>query len=595
MSQTDYESRKTELAKEIIADYEHRREERRQFEAQWRVNASFVSGKQSCYRVGGSVIEEDKRRFYEERAVFNHVAGVYEARLGKLGRLRPHLTVRPPRGDDDAVLGSRLSGAVLESACERVRLPDLIAEATAWSELTGTAFYKVSWDRRLGRIAGEMDGEFVHEGEVRVDVVSPYEIFPDSVYAPSVEACRSIIHAKALPITEIAETWGKTDLGEGESFTAAEALALTGEVVSLPSGYALVLERFTRGTDDNPRGKYEVVAGGELVYEGELPFGSGELPFIRQCCTAVPGKFFGVSPIERAVPIQRAYNAVKNRKHEFMNRLAAGVLVVEDGSVDVDDLEEGGLEPGKIIVYRQGATAPSFLPMGELPADFKDEEEKLLEEISATCGVSELMRSNAGSVTSGSAIQLLIEQDDVRLAVASDNIAKAVRSVGRRMLDLYAECSGCGRLRSGLGMEGDGLWSGSDLVCREVAVECSPELEGTRPNRRALVLELYRAGLFDSESGKVSEPTRRRILQALGYGYIEQSSVNRSLHEARASRENVGALPLEVKPYDDHAAHVEEHVAYLLEKDLSPEVEADLIAHVEQHKVKQKEENNGKL
>ena len=61
--------------------------------------------------------------------------------------------------------------------------------------------------------------------------------------------------------------------------------------------------------------------------------------------------FFGTSVVERIIPVQRAYNTVKNRKHEFMNRMAVGVMAVEDGSVDTDDLEEEGLPPG----------SPSFL------------------------------------------------------------------------------------------------------------------------------------------------------------------------------------------------------------------------------------------
>ena len=44
--------------------------------------------------------------------------------------------------------------------------------------------------------------------------------------------------------------------------------------------------------------------------------------------------------IERIIPVQRAYNAVKNRKQEFLNRLSMGVITVEDGSVDTDDLAE---------------------------------------------------------------------------------------------------------------------------------------------------------------------------------------------------------------------------------------------------------------
>ena len=62
--------------------------------------------------------------------------------------------------------------------------------------------------------------------------------------------------------------------------------------------------------------------------------------------------------VERLIPIQRAYNAVKNRELEYINRVSAGVIVVEDGSVDVDDLEEDGVAPGKVIVYRSGSNAP---------------------------------------------------------------------------------------------------------------------------------------------------------------------------------------------------------------------------------------------
>ena len=41
-----------------------------------------------------------------------------------------------------------------------------------------------------------------------------------------------------------------------------------------------------------------------------------------------------------------------------MNKI--NLLIVEDGSVDIDDLEEG-LHDGKVVVYRQGATPPFVL------------------------------------------------------------------------------------------------------------------------------------------------------------------------------------------------------------------------------------------
>lgn len=60
------------------------------------------------------------------------------------------------------------------------------------------------------------------------------------------------------------------------------------------------------------------------------------------------------------IPYQRAYNAIKNRELEYINRQSMGVLCVEDGSVDIDDLCEEGISGGKVIVYRQGSNAPKF-------------------------------------------------------------------------------------------------------------------------------------------------------------------------------------------------------------------------------------------
>lgn len=64
--------------------------------------------------------------------------------------------------------------------------------------------------------------------------------------------------------------------------------------------------------------------------------------------------------VSRLIPLQRAYNAIKNRELEYINRVSLGVLCVEDGSVDIDELQEDGICGGKVIAYRQGAKAPTL-------------------------------------------------------------------------------------------------------------------------------------------------------------------------------------------------------------------------------------------
>lgn len=64
--------------------------------------------------------------------------------------------------------------------------------------------------------------------------------------------------------------------------------------------------------------------------------------------------------VDRLIPCQRSYNALKGRYAEYVNRLSVGVVVAEDGSVDTDALAEEGLVPGKVIIYRQGSMPPKI-------------------------------------------------------------------------------------------------------------------------------------------------------------------------------------------------------------------------------------------
>lgn len=85
--------------------------------------------------------------------------------------------------------------------------------------------------------------------------------------------------------------------------------------------------------------------------------------------------------VSQLVPIQRAYNAIKNRKHEYLNRIAMGVLMAEDGSIDLDNIEEEGIAPGKVIVYRQGSIPPKLLEQETTCFNiFDKEEDRLLAE-----------------------------------------------------------------------------------------------------------------------------------------------------------------------------------------------------------------------
>lgn len=89
--------------------------------------------------------------------------------------------------------------------------------------------------------------------------------------------------------------------------------------------------------------------------------------------------------VDMLVPFQRAYNAAKNRKMEFLNRYTMGILCVEDGSVDVDELETEGVTPGKVIIYRQGSVAPEFKLLDGDVYQFTKAEEDIRDDMDRIC------------------------------------------------------------------------------------------------------------------------------------------------------------------------------------------------------------------
>ena len=440
-----------DVVKDVTEDYERRREARRPLELQWRLNMNFVEGNQYCEILpGGEIGEGNSRYFWQEREVYNHIASIVETRQSKLSRTKVGVTVMPFSSDDADTGAAKLSTALIKAVTEQNGMPRLINKAIGWSEVTGSCFFKTVWDGALGEVVGfDEGGGEIRAGEARITVVPPFEIFPDDVCSP-IDECRSIIHAKAYSVAEIKDLWDvevegtEVDVFSLDGATPGRGNALGVTSTTVPD-HCVVIERYTLPSRSKPQGELAIVAGGKLLHLGALPFVTGEhgqrgFPFSQMKCLEKTGCFFGTSVVERMIPLQRSYNAVKNRKHEFMNRIAMGVLLVEDGSVDIDNLEEEGLSPGKVLVYRQGADKPRFMDAGNVPTDFRYEEERLLSEFITISGVSELSKySQTYGSMSGTAISLLVEQDDTRLAITSDSIRLCVKDVCAKIVRLYKQ------------------------------------------------------------------------------------------------------------------------------------------------------------
>ena len=120
---------------------------------------------------------------------------------------------------------------------------------------------------------------------------------------------------------------------------------------------------------------------------------------------------------------------------------------------------------------------------------------------------------------------------------------------------------------------------------RFVAEQVSSPLE-----KRETLLKLFAAGLLTDEQGKVSRENRDKILDAFGFGDVDNARDITALHRAKAADENLefASADVVVEEFDDHEIHINEHTRYLLSTDFgrlnATGMKARAVAHLCEHK-----------
>jgi len=595
----------------VTNDFKQKQEERRPYELIWELNMNFYVGNQYSYIMpSGTLSEIEKNYIWENREVYNHIAPIIESRLSKLNKVKPQVEVKPSSNTDADTYSAKLAKAILSSNFKENNISSLVNTATHWSEITGTSFYKVSWDTNqlsTNEVASK------NGGDVKISVCSPFEIYPDSNFSESLEDCSSIIETRAYPAAEINSVWGvnlageDVDLFELSNSTSNSNFSgrsnYTKVLHSKKHDYLLLIERYEKPTKRHPNGKLTIVCKDKLLYDGDLPYVNSKsnvrtYPFIKQVSIKQLSCFWGMSVIERCIPLQRAYNSLKNRKHEFLSRLTSGVLTVEDGSVDIDNLEINGIEPGKIIVYRNGSTPPKFLDPGTIPEDFEKEETKLLNELNNLSCISEISTNTTlpAGINSGTAISLLVEEDESRLSFTAEHLRTSLTQIAKQALYLYKQFASTIRLNKladNNGMLELFYWTNNDISCDNITIDCENELDNTNSHKKELLIKLLEKGIFQDKNGTISHDTKEKILSELGFNNWCTFDDLEELHRKKASKENLTLTnledPLEI---DEHQIHINEHTKFIIADNENTDKEYldKLICHINKHKQYLKED-----
>lgn len=624
---------KEDIIKKVMDDLTERKAERSILEQQWTLNANFYVGNQYCeintYR--GDIEQLEPVYDWMEREVFNQIAPLIETRIANLKKINYRMRVKPATNELKDYDKAETSTSILGYAQTNNDFKSKNNTAIYWNELCGNCFWLSWWDKDKGekiavekRIKTDENGvekeEDVayYQGDLDYGLITPYELYPESIFKQGIEAQRSIILEQVKTVDDIydlygidvegdsVETFELTPTSNGGGFGKANTIVSLGH--RTVDNAQKVITYMERPSKHCPNGKMIIIVGDDnLVYYGNLPY--SKIPIVQMVCKEVAGQFFGKSVIEELIPRQRALNGCINRIHEFIKRVAIGGYIVEQGSIDIDEYEQNGQAPGAALVYKVGSQPPVPIPNGNLPAEIMQERYNLKNDMEYVAGVSQLMVNGAtpSGVTSGTAIENLMEIDNTRLSLTGDHLRNAHLKLAKLWLEIYKIYANTRRIVNYIGTNNIAkalVWNNEDINSYDVEYVTENELLMSEEVQKQRFFEAYNLGLFTDADGRIPERVKQKALEYMKIGnYTEIMNIN-LLQMQYAQRENVffeyGSIP-EISDFDEHEIHIEEHLRYILQMDFQmlkmkkPDYAKALEEHLAQHKQIVEQEEQQKM
>lgn len=559
-----------ELVQWIRNEAERRRTERLFFELQWMLNLAFVEGQQYMYinNYMNALFTMPSKYDWQQKDVYNQIAPIYETTMAKYGRINPIFLAKPQSDDSGDINAAEVSREVLNYWHESEDFEARQMEANAWSALTGTSIWKTIWNPNKGKKIGQIPRidkygnefiETIREGDVENVVCPPFEILPDSSYNYRIEDCRDIIHAKPTSIDDIYDRFGVDVSGKtlnvftfDKDFNASSGVSPYSANASFQvdrkrkDDVVMVYEYYANPSQFYPDGRLVIVCDNhnEPLYDGPLPFinapyNERRLPFDIQKDIPRAGYFWGTCRLDRSIPVQRRYNAIKNRIAEFMNRTAIGVWAIPTTSDQLADLEEYGIDAGTIIQYTEGQGMPKQINSATLPSTFENEAQNAITDLSRVTGVSELSKdSRTSEATSGRALLVLQEQDETRMSLTAKSVSQCQLKVAKKVLYLFKQFATFERMIS---IEGVGnaqkviRWKGDKLSPESIYIKNVSALSETLAQKRGFIMDMVQMGAFRKEDGTV-DTDRLMTMVEVGETDVDQTPEERQ--KKRAKEEN---------------------------------------------------------
>ncbi len=597
-----------------------------------------------------------KQNEYIPRPTTNYLFSSYQTLKSYLIKNKPRSTVRPNTQANKDKSAAKIANLILEANWVRLKEQYNYESAAATLITYGTVFKKSYWDTttvstitvpkminkpitdpmtgafmgvQLVQDSDPVTGDLLTEelplGDVNTSVIDPFRMALDPL-AMHLHECRWIMEYSVQPINWIKETFGKE--GDGYTGLAAEVeedtelnnsmrkwMQLKTSSGTKPMGAsigsgssdimvencAVLKEYYERPSQSYPKGRLIVVAGDKVVYAGESPYKDPEQgdwhPYSECRWELTPGRFWGKSPLDDAVEIQKHINTIDSAIVLTRKTMAMPQKLIPIGS-GISPGEWTG-RPGQQLQYReQGGAIPSIIPGVGADASVFAERAQRIQDLKEIMGAIDIMQGERPQgVNAASALSLLYEVGTGKLYPILDRWKMFVEEDQKKQLKLVAQNYKEPRpefirmLKSrntDLSEQEINQFIGSDLYDNwNVVVEAGSNIPKLQGAKQSMLVELAQLGMLNLQN----PANRVQFQQDLGItGYDSDIEPDRK----RATWENDLMDGIDHAPdnrpvvlaIDNHQLHLEEHQNRMKSPafmSMSPAIQQAYMQHIQEH------------
>lgn len=450
---------------------------RQRLEREWKLNLAFFKGNQWVFynrfsgRIESLPTDDGDKPRYRIRLASNQILPGCMAYIAQLTKTKPVITATPDSGSDRDIKAAEMAEDLYEHWWREFHLKTKLQQALIWTLIGGKAYWRVTWDPYAGESATflmdpntgqpiqnpyladkfknnlmaqagpqapqilQMLERTVSMGEIKIDVLSPFQVFEDPTVQTWDDAKWVFIRQPMAP-DEIKARWGVTVKPDAVPADPDIAMPFTSAEDKTEPTVKQVYIGYFKPTPTLPKGRYVVFIEGpdKILEDTPWPFPTNDLPLIKFPGVETPGTLHDEAIVTHARPIQKEINRTLSQIVEHKNLTLKPQMLAPIGSLS----QRLTNEPGAVFEFNPvNGIVPQWRDMPALPPYVFEHLQEMQGRMDRLFNLQAITRGDVPpNVEAGIAIDLLQEAAVDQVAPTIQRLEEALANAGHLMVAL---------------------------------------------------------------------------------------------------------------------------------------------------------------